>query len=624
MRRRKQQRKAAEGRPEVVLARRSVGREKILFYICFALAGYLVWRLYDVQIIQGPMLAAKALGQQSAIFSVSAQRGAIYTSDGVLLARSLPSRSVYASPDAISDLPRTAGIVARVLGEPVDAVIAQIKEMPHYHVIAWKIPDPQARSLLAFDLPGITVEEETSGKRFLPSGRLASTLLGFVGRDDDGLEGIEYEFDSLLRGSAGRMTMETDQFARALPFAKPHYVIPPKTGDSLVLTIDSYLQYTAEHVLAKTVKQFSAMSGVAVIMDPYSGALLAVANVPNYDVRSFERYTPDQRRDRAVTDAYEPGSTFKLMTAAAALESHKVTTSSLFPARDAIEVGGSVIHNAEDGLMANSRRQRVARRRSSRYSHNVGAAEVGLRIGAHAMYKTMRAFGFGDPTEVDLPGENPGILPALDSWSATSLPTISFGHGIAMTPIALVRAYAAIANGGVLVRPRILSEIVDARRQHRLPLWPRGRAPRDVRRRRPATLRSFLREVVLRGTGNPTAQVPGYTTAGKTGTAQVAENGGYLPGAYVASFVGFIPAEHPRFLILVKVERPHGAIYGSVVAAPAFAELARTAMLHSGYLPTPPTPAPAPRLPVQAHHAPAVRPAGRSGDAPAASKQTTV
>jgi stage V sporulation protein D (sporulation-specific penicillin-binding protein) len=619
VRRRKRQRQAVEGRPEVVLARRSVGREKILFYVCFALAAYLVWRLYDVQIIQGPMLAAKALGQQSAIFSVSAQRGAIYTTDGVLLARSLPSRSVYASPDAIGDLPRTAGIVAHVLGEPTATAIAQIKEMPHYHVIAWKIPDPQARALLALDLPGISVEQETSGKRFLPSGRLASTLLGFVGRDDDGLEGIEYEFDSLLRGSAGRMTMETDQFARALPFAKPHYVIPPKTGDSLVLTIDSYLQYAAEHVLAKTVKQFSAMSGVAIIMDPYSGALLAVANVPNYDVRSFQRFTPDQRRDRAVTDAYEPGSTFKLITATAALESHKVTTASMFPARDALEVGGSVIHNAEDGLMAGSGGSESLETIIA-LSHNVGAAEVGLRIGPHAMFKTMRAFGFGDPTEVDLPGENPGILPPLDSWSATSLPTMSFGHGIAITPIALARAYAAIANGGVLVRPRILGEIVG----------PDGnviyRYGREVERRvmsqaTSKTLCSFLRQVVLHGTGNPTAQVAGYTTAGKTGTAQVAEGGGYLPGAYVASFVGFVPYEHPRFLILVKVERPRGEIYGSEVAAPAFAELARAAMLHAGYLPTPPTPPPAPHVPLQVR---TVRPAARSVDAPVATKQTTV
>ncbi len=600
-----------------MLARRSQGRAKILFYLCALIGAYLVWRLYDVQILQGPVLAAKALNQQSAVFSVSAQRGAIYTSDGVLLARSLPSRSVYASPNAIADLPHSAATIAHVLGEPTQAVVDRIKAMPHYHVIAWKIPDVQARALLALDIPGITVEQETSGKRFIPSGRLASTLLGFVGRDDDGLEGIEYEFDSLLRGSAGRMTMETDEFAHALPFAKPHYLVPPKTGDSLVLTIDSYLQYSAERVIRDTVKHFGALSGTAIIMDPNTGALLAVANVPNYDVRSFDRFPPDQRRDRAVTDAYEPGSTFKLVTATAALESHKVTTASRFPARDQLEVGGSVIHNAEDGFMAGtggseSLEQIIA------LSHNVGAAEVGLRIGSRTMYNMMRKFGFGDQTAVDLPGENPGIVPRLADWSATSLPTMSFGHGIAITPIALARAYAAIANGGLLLRPRVLAQIVgpDGQIVYR---YGREVEHRVMSQVTAATLRGFLRQVVLHGTGNPTAQVAGYTTAGKTGTAQVAEGGSYLPGAYVASFVGFIPYEHPRFLILVKVERPRGEIYGSEVAAPAFAELARDAMLHAGYLPQAPPP---PRPTVQAHRASPA--AGRSGTAPAASKQTTV
>jgi stage V sporulation protein D (sporulation-specific penicillin-binding protein) len=278
------------------------------------------------------------------------------------------------------------------------------------------------------------------------------------------------------------------------------------------------------------------------------------------------------------------------VTAAAAIESGKVTTASRFPTRDRLEIGGSVIHNAEDGFMAGTggseRLEDIIA-----YSHNVGAAEVGLTIGSRTMYHMMRAFGFGDVTRVDLPGENPGILPAVDDWSETSLPTMSFGHGVAITPIALIRAYGAIANGGLLLRPHILSEILD----------PAGRViyryGREVERRvmsrsTAATLRGFLRAVVLRGTGDPTAQVPGYTTAGKTGTAQVAQGGGYMPGAYVASFVGFIPAEHPRFVILVKVEQPHGAIYGSVVAAPAFAAIARAAMLEAGVMPAPsPTPA---------------------------------
>lgn len=610
MRRRKKQRERNDGRGEQLVALRSAVRAKILFWGLFVLGGYLGWRLYDVQIIRGPMLAAKALDQQSAVFRVSAQRGAIYTSDGALLARSVPSRSVYASPSVIADVPRTAAAVASVLREPAAAVAARIREAPRYHVIAWKVPDAEARALLALDLPGITIEQEMTGKRFFPSGRLGSTLLGFVGRDDNGLEGIEFEFDSLLRGSKGLMTMETDEFARALPFAKPRYLQPPKTGDAIVLTIDSYLQYATERVLRATVKQWGAQSGSAVVMDPNSGALLAVANVPDYDVRAYEHFPAEARRDRAVTDAYEPGSTFKLITATAALESRKVTTTSRFPARDRLEVAGSIIHNAEDGFLAGTGSSETLEEIVIK-SHNVGAAEVGMAIGARTMYRTMRAFGFGDPTSVDLPGENPGILPPLEEWSATSLPTMSFGHGVAITPIALARAYAAIANGGLLLRPRVLGAII-APGGHVIYRFGREVERRVMSRRTAATLRSFLRGVVLRGTGNPSAQVPGYTTAGKTGTAQVAEGGNYLSGAYVASFVGFIPAERPRFLVLVKVERPRGAIYGGVVAAPAFAQIARTAMLHAGVLPAP-SPSPSP---------PPAKPSGRSGDASAASKRT--
>jgi cell division protein FtsI/penicillin-binding protein 2 len=285
-------------------------------------------------------------------------------------------------------------------------------------------------------------------------------------------------------------------------------------------------------------------------------------------------------------DAYEPGSTFKLITAAAALESGKVSTSQLFPARDELRIGSRVIHNAEDGFLAvNAAGETLGQ--IIAYSHNVGAAEVGMTIGARTMYGMIRAFGFGDPTEVDLPGENPGIVPPLADWSETTLPTVSFGHGIAVTPLALARAYCAIANGGILVRPRILDAILDG---NGVPVY---RYEPEVERRvisakTAATLRGYLRTVVLAGTGNPTAQVPGYTTAGKTGTAQIAENGGYSSGEYVASFVGYVPAESPRYVILVKVERPRGAYYGSVVAAPAFARIARLAMLHAGVLPAGP------------------------------------
>jgi cell division protein FtsI/penicillin-binding protein 2 len=555
----------------------------MLFYGLFALACYLGWRLYDVQIVHGGVYARDAHRQQSALFRVSARRGSISTSDGVLLARSLPSQSVYADASARAGVSVTAARLAPVLHEPAAAIANRILAQRFNHSIAWKIPDAQAKAIRALALPGINVQDETTGKRFVPSGELASTVLGFVGRDDNGLAGVEYAFDDILRGRPGLETLETDEFARALPFSKAHYVEAPKSGDDIVLTLDSYLQFTTQRALADTVHQFSARSGTAIVMDPQTGAILALANVPNYDVREYARYPPDDWRDRAVTDAYEPGSTFKLVTAAAALESGRVTTASQFATRDRMEIGGATIYNAEDGFMAGTGSSETLADIIA-YSHNVGAAEVGLAIGGRAFYRQVRKFGFGDETAIGLPGESAGIVPPPSQWSATSLATMAFGQGVAVTPLALIRAYAAIANGGWLLRPRILDAIVapDGRVVYR---YGREVERRALSARTAATLRGFLRAVVLRGTGNPSAHVAGYTTAGKTGTAQIAEGGGYAPGEYTASFVGFIPAERPRFVILVKVERPRGSIYGSVVAAPAFAQIARTCMLHAGVMP---------------------------------------
>jgi cell division protein FtsI (penicillin-binding protein 3) len=340
--------------------------------------------------------------------------------------------------------------------------------------------------------------------------------------------------------------------------------------------------------LAAQVREFQAESGSAIVMDPNTGEVLALANIPDYEPNDFSKYSGDARRDRAVMDAYEPGSTFKLVTAAAAVESGKVTNNTLFPSRDSMEVGGRVIHNAVDGE-ASKAGSSVTLEQIIEYSLNVGAAQVGMQIGEHTLYDMIVNAGFGKETKIGLPGENPGILPALPDWSGSSLATISFGQGISVTPMAMVRFYAAIANGGMLLRPRLVQSIGSD--GHVVYKYGTQIERRIFSQRTAATLRKYLRTVVLHGTGNPSAQIRGYTTAGKTGTAQLVENGQYAPGQYIASFIGFVPAEHPRYVILVKVTRPRGAIYGSVVAAPAFAKIATAAMLHAGVLPAA-TPAP--------------------------------
>lgn len=564
-------------------------RAKVFFYLCAAIGLFLTWRLYDVQVLKGPVLAREALAQRSDTVEVFARRGNITDRDGAVLVRSLPSESVYVVPHDILDADAAVAKLQKIFGKLDPAVQSAMHDRSRWFVwIARKVPSDVADRVRALDLAGVQLKEEDTGRRINMVGETASTVLGFVGTDENGLDGAEYSFDNLLRGSSGRVTLETDEFGRPIPFGHETVVKPAQPGLSLQLTLDSYLQYVTEDSLAEQVKKYHALDGTAIVMDPWTGEILAMANMPKFDPNHFWKYPDNARRDRAVMDAYEPGSTFKLVTAAAALDSKKVSTAMRFPARETIAVGGNVIHNADDDMPDTGPTETLEQ--IIQYSHNVGAAEVGMYIGAQTFYDMERKAGFGTPSEVGLPGENPGIVPAPADWSDSSLATMSFGQGVSVTPLAMARFYCAIANGGLLLRPRILRTIED-QQGHIVYQYPREVERRVFSEKTAATLREFLRKVVLAGTGDPSAQIPGYTTAGKTGTAQMVVNGRYEPGSYAASFIGMIPADRPRYVIYVKVERPIGAYYGGIVAAPAFTRIARAAMLHNGVLPSP-TPIP--------------------------------
>ena len=564
-------------------------RARLFFYTCMIVALFLAYRLCMIQAVNGASYARQALAQRSDTVEVFARRGSILDRYGNVLVRSLPSQSVYAVPKEILQPDLTIAKLRSVVGSLDPAVSEALHDRHRWFVwIARKVPHDVAQRIAALNLPGIALKEEDTGLRVDSAGRLASTLLGFVGTDENGLDGVEYAYDSLLRGRSGRITLEADQFGRPIPFGLERTITAAQPGMTLALTIDPYLQFVAERALARQVHAFHGLDGTAIVMDPWTGEILAVANLPNFEPNRFWKFPDDQRRDRAVMDAYEPGSTYKLVTAAAALDSGKVTLASRFPARDAIVVGGRTIHNAEDGFMAGTGASETLGE-IVELSHNVGAAEVGLSIGAKTFYSMERRAGFGEPTDVGLPGENPGIVPPPPQWSASSLATMSFGQGVSVTPLAMARYYCAIANGGLLMQPRVVAAVYD---QHGTLV--RRFSPKVVRRvfsRRTAEeLREFLRRVVLHGTGNPTAQIPGYATAGKTGTAQMVVDGEYRAGYYAASFIGMVPYPRARYLIYVKVERPIGSYYGSVVAAPAFAAIAREAMLHAGVVPTPDVP----------------------------------
>ena len=571
-------------RARAALVRTAPDRAKITFWLFAAIGLYLAWRLFDIQIVHGPTLSHEALEQRAQTIEIFARRGTIYDRTRTPLVRSLKSESVYADPTQIADKHDAALKLAPILGYKPQEIQAALSEQTHFRWLKRKISHETAERVRALNLQGINIVPEETGRRFWTSGRLASTVLGFVGLDENGLSGVEYSYDNVLRGTSGKMMLEADPFQRAIPFGQQHIIERAHPGHSLVLTLDAYLQFEAERLLRAQVEAYHASSGTVIVMDPHTGAVLAMANVPDFDPAHYAASKPDTWRDRAITDAYEPGSTFKLITAAAALESGKVTTRSRFPALDQITIHGSTIHNAEDDMPTIGSTETLGD--IIAYSHNVGAAEVALRIGERSEYKMIRRFGFGDPTGIGLPGESGGIVLPLDDWSGTSLPTIAFGQGISVTPLAMARAYCTIANGGILLQPRIVRAILDEQgavvRHFGPKIEGRVLSPQVA-----ATLRQFLRNVVTRGTGNPSAHVAGYSTAGKTGTAQVVEDGRYKPGAYIASFVGYVPAEQPRYVILVKIDEPRGAYYGSVVAAPVFAKLARIAMLHAGVFPQP-------------------------------------
>ncbi len=548
------------------------------------IALFLAWRLCDVQALKGPLYAKEALAQRSDTVEVFARRGSILDRYGNVLVRSLPSESVYAVPREIVDPAAAIAKLQGIFGKLDPAVTAAMHDRHMWFVwIARKVPHDLASRVRALGLLGVDLKEEETGLRVDTAGRLASTVLGFVGTDENGLDGVEYAYDDVLRGHSGRVTLEADEFGRPIPFGRERIVSAAQPGSNVELTIDPYLQFAAEQALQEQVRTYHALDGTAIVMDPWTGEILALANAPNFDPNRFWIYGEDARRDRAVMDAYEPGSTYKLVTAAAALDSGKVGLASRFPAHDTLEVGGRTIHNAEDGFMAGTGSSETLEQIVA-YSHNVGAAEVGLSIGGKTFYAMERKAGFGTPTGVGLPGENPGIVPPLDQWSGSSLATMAFGQGVSVTPLAMARYYCAIANGGLLMQPRIVSAIYD--QQGNL---VQRTGPKVVRRlfsrRTAAELRGFLRSVVLRGTGDPTAQVAGYATAGKTGTASMVVDGRYLSGYYAASFIGMVPVSRARYVIYVKVERPIGSYYGSVVAAPAFAQIARAAMLLAGVLP---------------------------------------
>ncbi len=522
----------------------------LLFVIAIARAAY-------VQAAQHDRFAKMATTQHRETIEVPAGRGTIYDRTGEPLAIGEQATTIYANPRNIVDAQRAAVVTGKTLGLKADDLYPVLKDRSKGFVYVTRKADPiKANALAERGIPGLGFYPEEL--RTYPQGDVASHVLGFAGTDNHGLDGLERSLDKTLAGRPGFETIVKDPFGRAIDIVTSRAEQP---GKNVTLTIDHQIQANAEQVLAQTVKQYNARGAAAIVMDPRTGAILAMANYPTFDANKFSTSSPDARRNRAVTDAYEPGSTFKIVTIAGALEDNVVAPTTRFTLAPTIQVADRVIHEAHlRGTEVMSVKQILSE------SSNVGTITIAQKMGQGELASWVGRFGFGKRTGLDYPGESSGLVLPLDKWSGSTIGNVPIGQGIAVTPLQMVSSYATIGNGGLRHAPRLIEKIGTKR--------VRGnRGTRVVSRQTADRMMSMFRDVVLEGTGTEAA-IPGYTVAGKTGTAQKAENGRYVR-KYVASFVGLVPAKKPRFAILVMVDEPQGNIYGGVVAAPAFRDIAR-------------------------------------------------
>jgi len=568
------------GRPQPA-ARDGVTPRRVTFlFVVWILAfAVLLARMVNLQIVRAGALERIARGQQQESVQIPGRRGVIVDQAGRPLAINVEVDSVYAVPRAIGDPGSFARRVAPALGlAPKEVTTRLARGGAYFAWLARRQPTTVVETLRGFGL-GDAIGVVPESKRDYPSGPLAASALGFAGVDDVGLAGLELEYDRQLRGASGVGDADRDAIGREL-MQTLRIVTPPRDGDTLVLTLDEVIQHIAERELARAVDHAQALGGVAIVMEPRTGAILGLATLPSFDPNQYQQAAPALWNNRAVADLYEPGSTFKLVLAAAAIASHAVSPEDRFTDPGQIRINGSVIHDAERSEHFDS----LSLGDIVRYSSNVGAAQVATRVGKATYAHYIRAFGFGRPTGIDLPGEAAGLVRPISQWLGPTLQNIGFGQGISVTPIQLLVAASAMATDGLAAHPHLVAVVRDA--AGRTVATPGDVPPHRVISADVAgQVLAMMRQVVVAGTGVQ-AQIPGYDVAGKTGTAQKpSPTGGYEPGGYVASFVGVVPTAKPMLAILVIVDHPHGAIYGGDVAAPAFREIARQALW---YLRVPP------------------------------------
>jgi cell division protein FtsI (penicillin-binding protein 3) len=536
--------------------------------VAFALALWMLAigaRLIYLQIEERDSLVKRAREQQQDMIGTSPWRGLVLDRAGRELARSVDTDSFFVVPGEIKNVEEMVARLASVKETDAAALTERLKQAraanKKFAWLARQLEVEEAEKIRALNLAGVYSLKEP--KRYYPNGTLASHVLGFVGLDEVGLAGVEQSFNERIRGEAGKIFVETD--ARRRPYSS--FEVASRPGQSVVLTIDQMVQYRTEQALAAAVERAQAKSGTAIVLDPHTGEILALANAPSFDPNNARTATDAARINEALQNIYEPGSTFKIVAYSAAIEEGLVKPDDRIDCQmGSITVAGRLIH---DHHAFGSLTVADALAKSS----NVAAIKLGLKLGDKRMYDYITRFGFGSRTGVELPGETAGLVRAVTRWQPSSIGSIAMGQEVGVTPVQMAAAFGALANGGVRVAPHVVREIRAADGTALFQATPEQR--RVVSTETAHALRGMLEGVTLNGTAKR-AQLDGYTAAGKTGTAQKIDpvTKAYSKTRYIGSFVGFAPVENPAVVIIVVIDEPLGAYHGGDVAAPVFREIA--------------------------------------------------
>lgn len=538
----------------------------IIFVGFFVLLG----RLFDIMVIKHDKFVKKSENQRLAEVDVQVRRGIILDRLGRRLAVNLENNSVYLDKTNYNESDKRLQEVSNIIGVSFNELLTQVRGKKNFVWLKRKIPIEETDKLQEMKLSGIGLMAEP--KRYYSLGYMASHIIGFVNIDNKGLEGIESVYDKELVEHGGKYTVEKD--ARGNMFYNTNE--NERTGNTLVLTIDQGLQYIMEKELDDTMEKWHATAATAIMMDPYTGEILALSNRPTFDPNSPGKYGPAARRNRAITDFYEPGSTFKIVTATGVLEENLTRPDEKIDCLGgAIEVGGKRVKDAHPhGVLTF---MEVIQK-----SSNVGTIKLAMRLGKQRLHGYIKKFGFGEKTGIDLPGEISGRLRAPERWSGTSIGAIPIGQEVAATPLQVLTAYSIVANGGYKISPSVVKEIVAADGTSH-PIKKRYDGTEQMISKKTIDILKTAFTMVTQEGGTATfARVEGNLVAGKTGTAQIYDraHGGYSHTDFISSFVGFVPADKPVFSMIVVVWKPRGAIYGGVVAAPVFKNIATKALTY--------------------------------------------